>query len=145
VPVKPSSGTAAWFRTILRKIILITVRSYRQPQQWSCKARKKCRPAPIPPCPPVLFISPLQSKSRQRIFTVSTKCCRPFSHAYLLRACHFETKFSFHFYRNFNLQVVMKSSQLLGIQKPTSQSMAKPCFGKWGSSNLPLPATGSRH
>jgi hypothetical protein len=39
------------------------------------------------------------------------------------------------FYHNSGFQVVMKTSQLFGIQKPTSQGMAKPCAGKWGSSN----------
>jgi hypothetical protein len=40
--------------------------------------------------------------------------------------------FTAHFYINQRTQVVMISLQLFGIQKPTSQGMAKPCDGKSG-------------
>jgi len=40
-----------------------------------------------------------------------------------------------HFCLNLQAHVVMFSLQFSGIQKPTSQGTAKPCDGKWGSSN----------
>jgi len=42
---------------------------------------------------------------------------RSFSHAFPVRAFHFETKFHRRFYQDFGNHVVMKTSQLFGNQK----------------------------